>query len=406
MTATPPELPPDDEDEDLRLTRDGSAPVLNVPAAPEAPRAPSKAPRLIYVALLLIPLLLGATVVLVRTGVIAGRTGSARTPWDLSVIFLGIGLTVALAFLNARRLPGLVEKARSGALDQGIASSEFASIMLTAPLAALLSVAAFLHWATVVPFLRLPEDAITPLVMACLAVLLAGAPMAYFGWLRERGVRAIEERFPDFLRDLNESYAAGMTMAQAIRVAARGDYGRLNPEIRRMAHQVSWGTSFPDALRMFGDRLGTPLVSRAVALINKATAAGGNVRDVLAAAARDAREVEALNADRRAGMALYVIVIYVAFAVFLAVVGALQGLLVPSLLQSTAGVPGGNIGGLSVGGHLAIDDFRFIYFGVGLVQAMGSGVVAGVMSEGSIGAGLKHAVILVAATVLFLGLAL
>jgi flagellar protein FlaJ len=140
--------------------------------------------------------------------------------------------------------------------------------------------------------------------------------------------------------------------------------------------------------------------------MNKATAAGGNVKDVLAAAARDAREIAAMEADRRGGMALYVIVIYVAFGVFLGVVAALQGLLVPSLLLSTSGVAGGSLAGMQVGGRLAIDDFRFIYFGVGLVQAIGSGIMAGVMSEGSLGAGLKHSAILVALTILSLGILL
>jgi flagellar protein FlaJ len=195
-------------------------------------------------------------------------------------------------------------------------------------------------------------------------------------------------------------------MAQAIRVAGRGDYGRLNPEIRRMANQVSWGTGFPEAMRMFSERVGTPIITRAVALIIKATRAGGNAKDVLSAAARDAREIKALQQERRLSMTLYVIVVYVAFGVFLGVVAALQGLLVPALLRSTTGVGGGQIGSVVIAQGLTIADFRLIYFGVGIVQAVGSGIVAGVMSEGSYGAGLKHATILVAIAVLVLGVLL
>lgn len=392
-------------DEDLHLPmRDGTAPILDVPLAPEPPRRPSAAPRFIYLALILVPIVLGASIVLIRTGVIAGRTGTAATPWDLSVIFLGIFGAFVLALHNARRLPALYARATGMSAEARLATWEFGTMTATAPLAALLSVAAFLVWAGVLP-LRF-EDPIVPLVTSASALLVACAPMAYFAFLRARHIHALESRFPDFLRDLNESHASGMTMAQAVRVAARGDYGKLNPEIARMAHQVSWGTSFPDALRMFADRVGTPLVLRAVALISKATSAGGNVKDVLAAAARDAREIGSLDAERRGGMALYVIVIYVAFAVFLGVVAALQGLLVPSLLQSTQGVTGGTLAGVQVGGRLSMDDFRFIYFGVGLVQAIGSGIVAGVMSEGNLGAGLKHCAVLVALTILTLGILL
>lgn len=397
--------PPDGTQEQDSMF-DGTAPTMTVPLAPESPTQPSRATRMIYILLILVPLVLGAAVILIRTGIISGRTGTARTPWDLSVIFLGIVASLVMALYTAKRIPGLLARSRADAADAKLSTWEFATLVVTAPLATMIAVLAFLHWAGVVAWMRLPTDAITPLVIGASALLLACAPMAYFDYVRARQERAVEERFPDFLRDLNESHASGMTMAQAIRVAARGDYGKLNPEIRRMAHQISWGTSFGDALNMFSERLGTPLVVRAVALINKATQAGGNVKDVLSAAARDAREIEALESDRRGGMALYVIVIYVAFAVFLGVVGALQGMLVPSLLSSTSGVPGGEIGGLAVGGRLVYDDFRFIYFGIGLVQALGSGIVAGVMSEGSIETGLKHSSILVALTILTLGILL
>lgn len=396
---------PRDVDDD-RPTRDGSLPVLSVPLAPESQPQPSNAPKLIYIVLLLIPLILGSAVVLIRTGVIAGKAGSARTPWDLAVVVVGILTTGFIALQVGRRLPFLLARSKSETADAQLSMWELATTIATAPLGLMLAVLAFLLWSGALPALPALADPIMPLVVTGIAILVASTPLAYFGWARQRNIRAIEARFPDFLRDLNESYAAGMTMAQAIRVAARGDYGKLNPELRRMAHQVSWGTSFPDALRMFADRVGTPLVVRAVALINKATEAGGNVRDVLAAAARDAREIEALEADRRAGMALYVIVIYVAFAVFLAVVAALQGLLVPSLITSTQGVAGGNIGGLSVGGRLTLDDFRFIYFGVGTVQALGSGIVAGTMSEGSVAAGIKHSAIMLGIATLVLGILL
>ena len=397
-------MDPYDSDPSHTLS-DGTAPMMTVPLAPERAMRPSGASRVIYVALILVPLILGAAVLFIRTGLVAGQTSTAQTPWDLAVIFLGILAALVMGLYIARRLPGLLKRSRAEGPDAAMATWEFATLTSTTPLAALLAVLSFFVWAGVgsLPF---PDDAMTPLIISAAAILLACAPSAIFDYQRTTHIRAIEKRFPDFLRDLNESHAAGMTMGQAIRVAGRGDYGKLNPEIQKMAHQISWGTPFPEALRLFADRVGTPLVVRAVTLINKATQAGGNVKDVLAAAARDAREIEALEADRRSGMALYVIVIYVAYGVFLAVVAALQGMLVPSLLQSTQGAGLSSIGNVSVGGRLSMDDFRFIYFGVGMVQAIGSGIVAGVMSEGTLESGLKHATILVALTVLSLGILL
>lgn len=368
---------------------------------------PSIVSRIIYVALGLLPLLLTLIVILARTGVISTGEPRSEAPWDLAIMIISSLVVIAVSLLVARQAPDLVRRSQNeAALDHARAKWELRVLVASLPPAVFLILAAFLAWEGILTrFGPWQFTAMTPPLLASFAVLLTCAPVGYFSYAREKHVGQLEERFPDFLRDLNESYSAGLTMAQAIRVASRGDYGKLNPEIRRMAHQVSWGTPFTDSLRMFSARVQTPIITRAIALIVKATSAGGNARDVLSAAARDAREIKALQQERKLSMTLYVIVIYVAFAVFLGVVAALQGLLVPALLQSTgAGAEG--FGGLSVRTDVSIMDFRLIYFGVGIIQAIGSGIVAGVMADGSLASGLKHATILVALTIGALGILL
>jgi flagellar protein FlaJ len=382
------------------------APLVPVADADAAARQPSMVSRVIYAALAVVPLFLGCLVLLARAGVITAGPRQTEAPWDLGVMVLSALVVLAVAIIVARRVPDLHRRSRNvAAMDHELAAWEMRVLVASLPLAGGLLAVAFLGWQGIVdavPGARF--DAMTPPLLSALGVLVACGPMGWFAYVRERHTAQLEERFPDFLRDLNESYGAGLTMAQAIRVAARGDYGKLNPEIRRMANQVSWGTPFHEALTLFADRVETPIVTRAVALINKATRAGGNTKDVLAAAARDAREIKALQQERKLSMTLYVIVIYVAFGVFLGVVAALQGLLVPALLQATQGVGARGLAGLPVATDVSFMDFRLIYFGVGLVQALGSGIVAGVMAEGSYAAGLKHGTILVLLTLLTLGL--
>lgn len=384
-------------------TREGTAPPVPALDLDMAPRAsPSGVPTLIYVGLAVVPIFLGLLVILARTGILA-TTGQGRpTPWSLSVLVLCVVLVGLLSAHAVRRTPDLLARARGSGADQGTASWEFGTLAVMTPLSMIAAGSAFVAQAGL-----LPHPFGGPMagpILGGIGIVLGASPVAYFAVMRSRRTRAMENRFPDFLRDLNESYSAGMTMAQAIRVSARGDYGALNPEIRIMAHQVSWGAPFTDALRLFSDRVDTPLITRAVSLIIKATAAGGSVKDVLGAAARDAREIEALETDRRNSMRLYVIVIYVSFFVFLGVVAALQGLLVPSLLSSSGGLQGATAGSFAVSGRLTINDFHAIYFGVGIVQSAGSAIVAGVMAEGQISAGLKHMAIMAAITVLMLGI--
>lgn len=369
-------------------------------------RKPGSAARFVYLGLTAVPIVVIGALLMIRSG-FADPTRSSKTPWDLAIVVIGFLVTLTMAAVVLRDMPRLYERARSVGIDQMSSALEFISLLFTIPLALAMSLLGIAGWAGIFTLVGL-EGKNFPTILAGGAMVVACLPLAIFSSRRAHNIRLVEQRFPDLLRDLNESHSAGLTMAQAVRVAAKGDYGRLNPEVRRMANQVSWGTSFPDALKMFSQRIDTPLIHRAVALIIKATEAGGNVKDVLAAAARDARELKSLEQERRGGMVLYVIVIYVAFAVFLAVVAALQGLLIPAVLSSTnaAAGAGGGLASIGLNQGLTIQDFHFIYYGVGLVQAVGSGVVAGVMSEGTVRAGLKHIVILVGVTVLLLGIML
>ena len=62
-------------------------------------------------------------------------------------------------------------------------------------------------------------------------------------------------------------------MTLSVRTLANSEYGALNPEIKKMSDQLSWGIAFEDVLKMFADRVGTPLVKRAVSLVSEANKA-------------------------------------------------------------------------------------------------------------------------------------
>src|SRR4029077_3435002 len=77
-----------------------------------------------------------------------------------------------------------------------------------------------------------------------------------------RRIQKIEERLPDFLRDVAEAGRVGMTLPDAIVVASRGRYGLLTEEIKKMASQLEWGVPVATALQLFEERVPTPLVKR------------------------------------------------------------------------------------------------------------------------------------------------
>ncbi len=226
-----------------------------------------------------------------------------------------------------------------------------------------------------------------------LALIVAIGPYGAYAAREYARVRRMEERFPDLLRDLASSHQGGLTLPHAVEVAAQGDYGDLSPEIRHMSRQLSWDVPFGDALTDLATRVSTPLVRRAVHVILEADRSGGNTSDVLLAAARDAREIKNLENERRVNMTLYTMILYITFGVFLVVTAILYGQFVPQIITSaeaTAGTPGLDIDAASK------EEYRTFYYLAAVVQAVGTGIVAGKMGTGRVVLGLPHSTAMVA----------
>lgn len=226
-----------------------------------------------------------------------------------------------------------------------------------------------------------------------MAVLGGVGPYGFYFARESARIRAIDEKFPDFLRDLAESQRAGMTLPRALVTAASGEYGPLTKEIKIMAAQVEWGVNFNEALERFARRTRTPLIQRTVSLVCEAAASGGNVVDVLAAASDDAREIKNIMAERKAQMSVYSLIIYIAFFVFLTVIAVLNSQFIPELAKSTSKVAGTSLGGIQFG-EIDVPTYQRLFFHAAIIQGLGGGLVSGVMTEGHPWSGLRHSFIM------------
>lgn len=226
------------------------------------------------------------------------------------------------------------------------------------------------------------------------AILVGLGPFGFMRAREQARTRAIDAKFPEFLRDLAESKRAGMTLTQAVITASKGSYGALTHDIRRMAAQIEWGVSFSEALQRFAKRVKTPLIERSVSLIVQAGEAGGNVVDILTAAAEDAREIQLLLRERKTSMSIYVMIIYISFFVFLAVVAILDAQFLPEVAKAVGGAQGVTVGPIKFG-TVDVEAFEQVFFHAAIIQALGGGFVAGVMEEGRPVAGLKHVFVMV-----------
>ena len=228
------------------------------------------------------------------------------------------------------------------------------------------------------------------------------ALMYPYGWYgkRQDAIRArVEEKFPDFLRDLAEYWKGGLSMTVAIQTLAKGEYGNLNDEVNKMASQISWGVSFGEVLEMFTERVTSPIVTRAVRMVDEANRAGGRISDILLAASFDAREIKALENERRQEVGSYVTVIYASFFVYLGIILVLASTFIPAIVDSSAATGGGS---MSIG-NLTIREMNEVWISSMflyslMVQGIGNGLAAGFMSTGKLYSAFSRASFL-----LFLG---
>jgi flagellar protein FlaJ len=226
-----------------------------------------------------------------------------------------------------------------------------------------------------------------------LAVLVAIIPVAILDFKEQQRVKNLENALPNFFRDLAGMNDSGMTLPNAVHIVAGAEYSTLTPHIRKLDQDMSWGAGFVEAMYRFGKDLGTPLADRSVDLIAKASKAGGDISEVLRAAAKDTFEVVNLAQERSNNMLIYVIIVLVSFAVFLFVIAILVSTFLTTM--ATAGASASAAGARGFMGQIDLFQYKRLFTHAALLQGFFSGLVAGQMGEGRLIAGLKYSAIMV-----------
>ncbi len=204
--------------------------------------------------------------------------------------------------------------------------------------------------------------------------------------------KEIESRFPDFLRDISDALAAGMTLPQAIKNTKRNEYGALTPDAKKIAMQIEWGVPFEEILEKFAERSGSGVMKRTVSTIIETHRGGGNIQSVMEAVAKSITEIDKIKQERSSHIFAQMLTGYTIFFIFLGVIIGLQKFLMPTLI--------GGIGVAETGAPAnsadIIKTYRDLFGSLIIIQGLFSGVAIGKMSEGSVLAGLRHSLVLVA----------
>ena len=222
-------------------------------------------------------------------------------------------------------------------------------------------------------------------VLAGIAV--AVGPYLVIKMRQQAWVAEIEDQFPEFLRALADSQAAGMTLPQAIKMAQEDDYGRLTEEIRVMASKISWGVPFDEVLSSFADKVKSDNIQGTVSLIVIAHHAGGNIIKILESAAESARMMRGLAKEQASKLGQYTGIIYISYLVFLSVIFLLQTQFVAVFSEITLPTAKETIDK---------EAFSVTFQNMLIIHGSLAGLMIGKMTTNSLFSGIKHSIILTA----------
>jgi len=224
-----------------------------------------------------------------------------------------------------------------------------------------------------------------------ISVLVIIGPFTFYSHKQAQKQREIEKRLPDFVIELGNCISAGMTVFDAISIAAKGRYGKLTPEILKMKAELSWHIPVTKVFDNFAYRMKSAIVKRIIVSINTGLKMGGMTSKVFMAAAKEINQINNIEDQRKSEMSTYTAVILVSFFVFLGIIMILNLTLFKSFFsnqKNTVKMIGMMISNMNPKAlEYALSSFTF-------VQGLGAGLIAGFMMDGKLSSGLRYSFVL------------
>jgi flagellar protein FlaJ len=230
------------------------------------------------------------------------------------------------------------------------------------------------------------------------AIFVALLPLAFFHESKSRYERRVRNQTPDILRSMSSSVASGLTLMKTTELVADAGETGMYKEVKKMHRGIEWGSEISDAFKSFANRIKVASLTRAVTLLAEVMRTGGNMSEALSISAKDAEIERMLAKERSVNMLIYIMIIYIAFGVFIGIIYLLFTSLLPPLFEafsSTAGMAGA---GIPLGAALKREEVSSLLIQATVFQSIFCGLMAGQMGEGNILAGLKHVLILLLVT--------
>ena len=342
----------------------------------------------------------------VNTSAVVAPTSPIKIAPEKIILYVALGIGVAAASVGGYIF--YLQQAKRFTFRKYFATHPVRTIYFVLYLPAgiaLLFVLLGLLYIYNLPFLP-PES---PDYVIIVGIFIGITAFALYSRRERQRLRAYERAFAQFLFEMADAMRGGLDPAKAMVELSKTQANILRKPLRIAADGIQVGRPFDDVLKAMVEPMKSPLISRYANLIGEASTVGGETSIVIHRAAKDMDEFIKIEIERAGALYLPVVVLYIAFAVLMAVLFALL-YIAPSIGTLNVGSAFGSASPLTAGvsgqSNARLDPvtLKERFFELMIINSLGTGIIIGAFTEGRARDGLLHSLALVAATTVAFGL--
>jgi archaeal flagellar protein FlaJ len=220
-------------------------------------------------------------------------------------------------------------------------------------------------------------------IALAVSLFISAAPAAIVHMRLTKTRNSMEAGVTSFLRDLTEVRKTGLSPEKCIESLSTRDYGTFTKELRKISSQISWGIPIKKVMMDFLRRTRSWMVQIVMFLLVETIDVGGGTIAMIESLARFNNLTQEVEKEKKMSVRPYVMMPYLASILLVATTVMMMGLTTGITVPGMDTPPADNT-------LMTTVFMTAVIFNSYLI-----GIVAGKISEESVGAGFKHAAILV-----------
>lgn len=231
-----------------------------------------------------------------------------------------------------------------------------------------------------------------------LSILITIIPPAFIEYNNSVWLREVDNNIPRLLRDLTESIRSGLSLFDALELAAEKDYGPITPHLEQAMVKFRLTSDLEGSLIWLGEKLIRPSAKRVVTILLEAYETGGRMIEVLETSVDMFTSLAEYKDEKDAQVGPYILLVYVGNIIFLGISWTIIAQFLGPLAKTSQDPLVAQSGMIRM---LNIDYYKSILFWSAIIEGLMGGLVAGKIKDNRIGGGLIHSVILLLISIVF-----